>query len=460
MSPEVEYSYTQTKMSDEDATQFLSWQPSRVSRFTEATDQEAPGSPFSPPTNRLGMPSESILRLAFERTKGILFSQSFVPFKFHPRNNAFEPSIENIRVYVQRIVTEEHTKATDEDTWPTKISDETYSLEIREDGNAIIKIVATSGGLHAFTTLTQLFYAHSESKFDVYTPCFPISIRDTPQFVHRGLNLDIARNRLSPADVRRTLDAMSLVRFNRLHLHATDSQSWPLEIPALPDLALKGAYDKSQIWSTADLMAVQEYGLHRGIEVYVEIDMPGHTASVHHAFPDLITAYDQRPWVPYAKEPPSGQLKLGSSDARAFITALMDDLLPRVSGLSSYFYVGGDELNAKAYTLEPAIGSSSMDVIRPFLQAFFDHVFSHLESHSLTGVVWEEMVLKWGIMLPKSTIVQAWRRDPSSLAAIIKKGYRALFGSCTYWYLDCGYGTWLEPDPGNPNTTVKPPYLD
>lgn len=34
--------------------------------------------------------------------------------------------------------------------------------------------------------------------------------------------------------------------------------------------------------------------LWRGVEVYVDIDMPGHTASIWHAYPELITAYDQR----------------------------------------------------------------------------------------------------------------------------------------------------------------------
>ena len=77
----------------------------------------------------------------------------------------------------------------------------------------------------------------------------------------------------------------------------------------------------------------------------------------------------------------------------------------------------------------------------------------------MTAVIWEEICLKWDLTLPPSTIVQAWRREPASLASIVIKGYRALFGSCTHWYLDCGYGGWLEPDPKNPNTTVKPPLL-
>ena len=68
---------------------------------------------------------------------------------------------------------------------------------------------------------------------------------------------------------------MSLAKLNRLHLHATEAQSWPLEISVLRALAREGAYDSDQVWSVADLAAVQEYGLRRGVEVYVEVDLPG-----------------------------------------------------------------------------------------------------------------------------------------------------------------------------------------
>src|SRR5205814_1939064 len=171
--------------------------------------------------------------------------------------------------------------------------DEAYTLHLSEDGHLTITIASYRGDLHALASLSQLFFRHSLARVAdiVYTPYAPVHIVDGPAFAHRGLNLDISRNRISPQDAMRTLDAMALNKFNRLHLHASDSQSWPLEIRALPELARKGAYDHSQIWSVADLKEVQDYGSARGVEVYLEIDLPGHTASVHHAYLNLITAY-------------------------------------------------------------------------------------------------------------------------------------------------------------------------
>lgn len=127
--------------------------------------------------------------------------------------------------------------------------------------------------------------------------------------------------------------------------------------------------------------------------------------------------------------------------------------------MTSYFHVGGDEINTEAYALDPTVNSSSKEVIRPFLQSFFNQTTGNAISHSLTPITWEETVLEWDLNLPKSTIIQSWR-SPSSLASVVAKGYRALFGTCTHWYLDCGYGSWVDPDPSNPNSSIKPPYLD
>lgn len=76
----------------------------------------------------------------------------------------------------------------------------------------------------------------------------------------------------------RTIEAMSFNKINRLHLHSSDSQSWSLEIPSLHELTIKGAYHPTQIWKTQDLQEVQKYGRIRGVEVHIEIDLPGHTA--------------------------------------------------------------------------------------------------------------------------------------------------------------------------------------
>lgn len=401
---------------------------------------------------------ETVLQSAIERMRTRLFVHAFIPRKFHPRNVKFEPNVTDSSRYIQSITIEE-TRNIELQPGCHANSDETYSLEILDDGHIKVRIKSSRGALYALETISQLFYAHSASDGAVYTPYAPVNIIDCPAFEHRGLNLDISRNWLPPEDVMRTIEAMGSNKLNRLHIHASDAQSWPLEIPTLPQLALEGAYDPSQIWTAADLRDVQKHGLNHGVEVYLEIDLPGHTASIAHACRNLTVAAHELHWSSYAVEPPSGQLKLNSSEVPSFLATLLNDLLPRSSKYSSLFHIGGDELNLEAYTLEPTVNSSSTAVIRPLLQSFIDHMLSITTSHSLTPLVWEEMLLEWNLTLPASTIIQTWK-SATSLSAVLQRGHKALFGANTHWYLDCGHGYFLDPNPSNPDSPIKPPYTD
>ncbi|MCJ1466998.1 N-acetyl-glucosamine-6-phosphate deacetylase [Pseudocyphellaria aurata] len=413
---------------------------------------------FDATDNERNVLPEEILEPAFERMKHNTINQSYVPRKFYSRDSEFEPMATGSRLFIEQIVISEGPSTNLENTRFIN-KRETYSLRIFENGSTVIEITSPEAGLRALETLSQLFFTHSKYKSEAYTPYAPVHIVDGPAFEHRGLNLDISRNSISPKDVIRTIEALGANKLNRLHLHATDAQSWPLEIPALPDLSLKGAYDLSQIWTTKDLARVQHHGLAHGVEVFLEIDLPGHSNSIGHAYPQLITAGNAKSWSDFALEPPSGQLKLNSSDVSSFIAVLLNDILPRSSEFSSHFHVGGDELNTNAYLIDPTVNSSSSEVLQPLIQSFFDHLFSITASHSLTPIIWEDMLLDWNISLPQDIIVQTWRPS-TSLDSVLAKGYKMLFGSRTHWYLDCGYGNFLDPDPQNPKSPVSPPYLD
>jgi hexosaminidase len=115
-----------------------------------------------------------------------------------------------------------------------------------------------------------------------------------------------------------------------------------------------------------------------------------------------------RPWAPWAAEPPSGQLKLNSPEVFKFLDALLDDVLPRVSPFTSYMHIGGDEVNMKAFELDETVNSSTLDIVLPLLQKFFNRVSAKVETSGRTPVGWEEIVLEDHVNIPKNTIVQSW----------------------------------------------------
>ena len=376
--------------------------------------------------------SKLVVDAAIARTKARLFNQTLIPWKFHPRNSDFEPSATAQKSYIRGIALLQNTsdpnnifKALDGEL------DESYTLAITQDGQATVTSITSVGILHALETLIQLFYQSSSG--GIYIPSVPVLITDAPKFSHRGLNLDVSRAYYAPSDVMRTIDALSQNKFNRLHLHATDSQSWPLEIPALPELAKDGAYMKGLSYSPDVLAGIQEYGSYRGVQVSIEIDMPGHTSSIGLAYPDLIAAFNVQPeWGTYSAEPPTGQLKLNSSAVYDFLGTLWSDLLPRVSPYTAYFHTGGDEVNANVYLLDEGVNSNESSVIQPLLQKFVDFNHEHVRAAGLTPVVWEEQLLQWNLTLGSDVLIQTWLSD-DSLAQTVAKGHKALFGNYNYW---------------------------
>lgn len=310
--------------------------------------------------------------------------------------------------------------------------DESYTLHIGVDGKAIIEANSSVGIARGLTTFTQLFYATADGKH-VYTPLAPVRIYDAPNFPHRGLNLDVSRNWFSVADIKRQIDALAFNKMNRFHLHITDSQSWPLEIPAMPELSAKGAYRPDLVYTPDDFENLQHYAALQGIELITEIDMPGHTSSIHHSYPDLIAAFNKQPdWPNWAAEPPSGTLKLNSSAVYEFLDKLFSDLLPRVSPYTQYFHTGGDEVNKNAYTLDETVKSNDFAVLQPLMQTFIDTIHAQTRDAGLIPIVWEEMLLEWNLTLGPDVIVQSWRSD-EAVAKIVSQGHKAIAGNYKYW---------------------------
>lgn len=120
-----------------------------------------------------------------------------------------------------------------------------------------------------------------------------------------------------------------------------------------------------------DLEEILEYAAARGIQAYIEIDMPGHTNSIAYSHPEFIAASNIQPnWPTYANQPPSGQLKLNDSAVAQFMASILDDVLPRTGNASNYFHSGGDEVNMNVYLLDPGVNSNISTVIQPYLQDF------------------------------------------------------------------------------------------
>ncbi|GAA5835280.1 hypothetical protein JCM5353_003216 [Sporobolomyces roseus] len=347
----------------------------------------------------------------------------------------------------------------DEINKPYEDLDEAYELSLPHEpfssqpspgGKTVLLSANTTLGLaRGLQTFTQLVY-HLQSNEDGdevnYIPNSPLHIFDKPAFLHRAFMLDTARNFYPVPDILRTLDTMASVKLNVLHWHATDSQSWPLFVPAFPDLSEFGA-ENGQVYTLGDIEKIVAYAGELGISVMLEIDMPGHTASIAESFPDYVACHDRRPWMQFSVEPPAGQLKLGNPEVLDF----SQRLLKNVSSLfpSKYFSSGGDEINNACYEQDPAtsaILASANSTINGLLQDFVDGTHYTLIGLGKTPVVWEELVLGRNLELANETIVLNWISS-ANVRAVVDKGYRIIHAASDYFYLDCGLGGWLGKNP-------------
>jgi hexosaminidase len=95
------------------------------------------------------------------------------------------------------------------------------------------------GARNGLETLRQLMTAYGRPKFNGKTLVMAAEaqIVDEPVYAHRGFMLDTSRNYFPLAAIRRTIDAMGHSKLNVFHWHATDSHSFPLDLPSAPKMA-------------------------------------------------------------------------------------------------------------------------------------------------------------------------------------------------------------------------------
>lgn len=387
---------------------------------------------FTPPAGST-IRNKDIVHGAISRTLNTIFEQSFVPWMLRDPRSDFEPSLKcDLKKHLLKDLTISHDAADANGNFkPTKESvDESYSLNVTADGHATLHASTATGVLHGLQTFSQLFFKHTSGSL-WYTQKAPVQIRDSPKYAHRGVLLDVSRHWYEISDIKRMIDGLSMAKMNVIHIHITDTQSWPLEIPALPRLTEFGAHAKGLTYSPEAIADLYEYAIHRGVQIIMEIDMPGHVG-IEKAYPGLTVAYNKRPYGYYCAQPPCGSFRLGNKNVEKFLEKLFGDLLPRIAPYSPYFHTGGDEYRANNSILDPDLKTNDVKVLQPLLQRFLDHAHGTVRKHGLTPVVWEEMALDWNATIGKDVVVQSWLGN-GAVKKLAEAGRKVIDSSTDYY---------------------------
>lgn len=295
-----------------------------------------------------------------------------------------------------------------------------------------------------------------------------IKITDSPRYTHRGLLLDTARNPLSVCDMERTIRAMAATKLNTLHWHATDTQSFSLEIPSVPGMSQLGGYSPSTVFRPADVQHLVQYARRRGVRIQLEIDAPSHVGSGWQWGPEqgvgnLTVCSNWQPWRQYCIQPPCGQINPANAAVYAVLRKIYEALLDWLPSGESVLHMGGDEVhfgcwNSSAEVLEKmhemGLGRETSDFVRLWadfqsraLHEWTDAVKARqpaVQTKPAKAILWSSHLTDPATIakyLPADRyVVQTWVPNTDETARqLLALGYEVIESTKNAWYLDHGF---------------------
>jgi hexosaminidase len=351
--------------------------------------------------------------------------------------------------------------------------DESYTLDL-EAGSDTVQVTAGTvyGALHALTTLQQIVINDGSGNMVIEQP---VAIQDAPLYPVRGIMIDTGRNFITKAKIFEQINAMSLSKLNVLHWHLIDSQSWPVEIKAFPEM-IDDAYSANEVFTQEMLKEIVAYAAARGVRIIPEIDMPGHASSGWAQIDESLLTCQNSWWsnddwpLHTAVEPNPGQLDILNNktyEVTAKVYKEMTQVFP-----DNWFHIGGDELFANCNNFSSAAlaffnsGKSMGDLY----QVWVDRALPNFRAQAnKTFVMWEDVKISADVaatgVVPKDVVLQAWNNGLDHISNLTAQGYRVIVSSSDFMYLDCGYGGWVGNDARynvmvNPNATDGSPNFN
>ena len=336
---------------------------------------------------------------------------------------------------------------------------ESYSLEVPAMAESVVNLNASTvwGALRGLETLSQLV-EWTDGRYLLRMA--PWSIVDRPRFPHRGVMIDTARHFLPVDTLLRAIEALSYSKLNTLHWHATDTQSFPLELRAFPALSAKGAFAPSAVYSPEDVQTVVEHGRQHGVRVLLEIDTPGHSSSWALGHPELFLTCPAA-WGEYGgtsrcaaaclrrlpPPPASGAWHAATRACPSWrrimdptnpaVYAFLDGLIGEIASRlpERVLHMGGDEVGLDCWNSSAAarawVAARQNATFRDLYVHYEQKVHAIAKKHGLAVQTWADVfsaVEARGGKLPPDAIAQKWGSEPT-VAELVRNGTRAVLSA-------------------------------
>lgn len=336
------------------------------------------------------------------------------------------------------------------------IASEAYTLEIDTDG-ILIKASTDKGAFYAVQTLRQLLPVAMENdtmSLDKKAIAIPaIIIKDQPQFLYRGMHLDVSRHMYSVDFIKKYIDAMAMLKMNTFHWHLTDDQGWRVEIKKYPKLnkissfrneTLIGHYNDQPhqfdgkkyggFYTQQQIKDIVNYAEKRMITVIPEIEMPGHSQAVIAAYPQFGCTPTTETVEVATKWGVFENILCPKEETFQFLEDVLDEVLELFP--SKYIHIGGDEAPKTQWensdVAQVLIKSEGLKDEHELQNYFITRMEKYLNSKGRQIIGWDE-ILEGGLA-PNATVM-SWRGTEGAVEAA-KSKHNVVMTPTSHCYFD------------------------
>lgn len=336
-------------------------------------------------------------------------------------------AIELINIYVPSLEVEKCEEGLLSLVYDKTLNCEEYRLDI--DDKILIKYSDFYGVKNALATLVQLMTKEKDS----YT-LIKCHIEDKPKFKVRSFMLDLGRGVGRKEEIKETLIRMSLMKYNRVHLHLIDSEGVSWQSQAYPLLTgPRGDQYSMQYFKSLDKLCQS-----LGLEVLPELEVPAHNGTILRCYPEFACEVDEK------EHPSKWVLCAGNEKIFDFYRALIKEMIEMFPSCKS-IHIGGDEVDFGDMPMQrcnwdfcpkcQALGYGSMQEIHYYV---IKKVYDIVKELGKNVVMWNDWVdISKPCPLPKDIEMHFWRvadkvRGPyegCSMEKFLEQGYKVVNSS-------------------------------
>lgn len=320
-----------------------------------------------------------------------------------------------------------------------------YRLSVKKD--AIEIIYGDNEGIR--NAVSTLVWSYKNGEIEC------CEITDEPDNIYRSCMLDLARGYVELPVLREHIIRMAYLKYNYLHLHLMDRQSYALKSDVVPNSSGHRVYSKKEMREIIKLCKKLQ------IEIIPEIEIPAHAVNIIKEFPvlscDIIDKKTAVEKIKALENPRKREFTDNKNGVSSWVVCagkettymIYEKIVRELCSLfdGEYFHIGGDELVLKTLGAHPhwdncsfckkKMEEENLSSIQELYLYIIKRINIIVKTFGKKMVMWNDCIDFMGDKLPeKDVVIEFWKGSSEQFAAICNKGYEVINADCDYAYVD------------------------